>query len=145
MVRYIFIFLALVVTLMGSSTYYKLSLGSFINSQNAENGLIHFKKVLENDKDYQDFSNSLNFELFIVKSKKYYVITIRPIQKREDAVKLLSIVRNHNKASFMGTYKSKLIVENKERKKEVSSLKEEVAPEVKILSELELLQKKWSY
>ena len=138
---------------MGSSTYYKLSLGSFTNLQNAENEFIHYNKVLESDAEYQSLRDSLNFKLLISKSRKYYVLSIRSIQKKSDALKLLDVVRKYNKASYIGKYRSKnalnpnskIQVKAKEPKKEAQAPKEAVVTEAKTLSGLKILEKRWSY
>ena len=142
MLRYTLLLLFTSFALFANHTYYKITVGSFSQEENAKIEIDFYNKILQNDEKYKRLSASGEFKFTIYHGKKYHSVIIRPFRGRREAVAVLDIIHQYKKEPYLGTYKTEEPIQFK-NKEESSSLsmkiekvdeslsKVDTAPEVK--------------
>jgi hypothetical protein len=119
--RYIFIILIVLVSLLEASFYRSIRVGSFENRVNAEKALVKLQNYVNSKEKILSYQKKIGFQVKIVKVGNYYMNVIEPFRDEEKELQeVVDIVRL--KYSF--AYVRKIKTKDTETKIETKTLKE---------------------
>ena len=129
--RYILSLFFLSLTLFANHTYYKITVGSFSQIQNAELEIQMYEKILQNNEQYKRLSEEGNFTFTIYHGRKYHSVLIRPFKNKKEALAVLDIIHKYKKAPYLGLYKTDKPIVFKNKKVNLKTTKPEETFEAK--------------
>jgi len=126
MLRYTLLLLFTSFALFANHTYYKITVGSFSQEENAQIEINYYNKVLENHDKYNKLLASGDFKFSIYHGKKYHSVIIRPFQDRAEANAVLDIIHQFKNSPYLGTYTAKKPIRFTKKNEYSSSLAKKI-------------------
>ncbi|MBN2895908.1 MAG: SPOR domain-containing protein, partial [Campylobacterales bacterium] len=85
-------------------TYYRIVIGSYSKSENAEADKERFATIMQRDEGFVRLQQIQGIDFEIYNGSKYHTLSIKPFVSKTDAQDVLTLVHTIDKAPFIGRY-----------------------------------------